>query len=634
MADSTQVKKKRVYKKKSPIEPSNSISLPISDTIIPIILESPNKIKKILSFLPSGKFVVLASCGHFRTFSNSYNNMGFTIDGNNIIYQYINDEKKKTIITNLKSKCKDSPVIFLATDPDREGEAIAWHIAELLGKKKKYYRIKFNSITKNEVIKALDNPTELDMNLVNAQITRMMIDKWIGFKVSPLCWSSISKLAKSAGRVQSPALKILVDREREIINFQAKEYFTIQATFSFTNKNGIKLEKKDEKQIIFDKESNTYNLLDFNLKTYREIKKPIHFESEKLAMSAIDDIENSCKAWKFEMKQNETNSNPPPPYTTLSILQDCHTYLKINPDHAMNALQKMYESGWITYHRTDSVVLSPEGLFETRDALKLLHPELISEKPRNYTNKNLNAQEAHEPIRPTHYEIVDLERHVKNNFGEHNDCSNIDTRIFKIYSMVYFRTLASQCKSITHITYNIEFSDSNNKLVVEFSKTYSYLKDLGWKQLYWDKDINKFYSKKLDNLEKVPEWIQAHLNISTIEVKQYELENHHTIPPPFFTSSTLIKELENLGIGRPSTYAFILSKLFDNQYIFEKDSKLHPTPIALQLIDFLQKHYDKHFMNLKYTQNMEKDLDEIAQGKSSWTSSVIKFIKEFPINIS
>ncbi len=620
-------KKKRVYKKKTVAkDESSSVTVPQTDSIIPIILESPNKIKKIQSFLPRGKYIVLASCGHFRTFSNAYNNMGFTVDGTNVVYDYINDEKKKTIIANLKSKCKDSPIIFLATDPDREGEAIAWHIAELLGKKKQYFRIKFNSITKNEVMKALESPTQLDMNLVNAQITRMMIDKWIGFKVSPLCWANISKLAKSAGRVQSPALKILVEREREIINFKPVEYFTIQAHFKFNlNKPVKELKSKD---------SEAFELLEFNLKNYGDMKKPLHFMSEDSAMAAIEDIENNYKKWKFTMKENENNSHPPPPYTTLTMLQDCHTYLKMNPDHAMSALQKMYESGWITYHRTDSVVLSTEGLFETRDALKELHPELITEKPRNYTNKSLNAQEAHEPIRPTHYEIIDLERHLRDE--SEDDKAKFDPRIYKIYSMIYFRTLASQCKPVIHTTYNLEFSDTFKNKEVAFSKTYSYLKDLGWKQLYQDKDINKFFSKKLDDLEKVPTWLLTfyQLQLSNIEVKQYELESHHTIPPPFFTSSTLIKELESLGIGRPSTYAFILSKLVDNQYVFEKDSKLHPAPIALELVDFLQKHYDKHFMNLEYTQGMEQVLDEIAEGKSKWTSSVIKFINEFPITIN
>ena len=630
--------KKRILKKKTINETgaSEQVVVPKTSEVIPIILESPNKIKKIQSFLPRGKYIVLASCGHFRTFSNAYNNMGFTIDGTNVIYEYINDAKKKTVIANLKSKCKDSSIIFLATDPDREGEAIAWHIAELLGKKKDYYRIKFNSITKNEVMKALESPTRLDMNLVNAQITRMMIDKWIGFKVSPLCWTNISKLAKSAGRVQSPALKILVEREREIINFKPVEYFTVEAIFQFDTDKQIKL-NKDEKEIIFNKDNNLYELLGFNLKTYGDMKKPIHFRTEDLAMSAIDDIETNGKSWKFIMKENETISNPPPPYTTLTMLQDCHTYLKMNPEHSMAALQKMYESGWITYHRTDSVVLSTEGLFESRKALEELHPRLLSEKPRNYTNKSLNAQEAHEPIRPTHFEIVDLENYLQDEENENEEQKNkFDPRIYKIYSMIYFRTLASQCKPVIHTTYNLEFDNIRKDKEITFSKTYSYLKDLGWKLLYSDKNINKFYTKKLDDKEKVPNWLLefSKIQLSNIEVKQYDLETHHTNPPPFFTSSTLIKELESLGIGRPSTYAFILSKLMDNQYVFEKDSKLHPTPVALELVDFLQKHYNKHFMNLEYTQDMEKGLDEIAEGKTNWTNSVIKFIQEFPININ
>ncbi len=605
---------------------SDSSKNKTTEEAIPIILESPNKIKKLISFLPRGKYIVLASCGHFRTFSNSYNNMGFTIQDNDVIYEYINDDKKKSVIANLKSKCKAAKTIYLATDPDREGEAIAWHIQQLLGTKKKYYRIKFNSITKNEVLKALQNPGKLDTNLVNAQITRMMIDKWIGFKVSPLCWTHISKLAKSAGRVQSPALKILVAREREIINFKPVEYFTVEAHFSFQTD----LEQKKLKVLV---DGPNYLIKETVLKTMGEKKKPIHFTSEEETMSAIEMIENQCKNWKFSIKENETNSHPPPPYTTPTMLQDCHTYLKMNPDHAMNALQKMYESGWITYHRTDSVVLSTEGLFETRDAVKELHPELLTDKPRNYTNKSLNAQEAHEPIRPTHYEIIDLENHLRDEEGDEKN--KFDPRIYKMYSMIYLRTLASQCKPVLNSSYTIEFSDKTkeSKEEVVFGKSFSYLKDLGWKQLYNDKTINKFYSKKLDDLEKVPEWLPSlqKVTMKNLEIQKYELESHFTSPPPFFTSSTLIKELESLGIGRPSTYASILSKLTDNQYVFEKDSKLHPTPIGLELVDFLEKHYNQHFMNLEYTQKMEQILDDIAEGKKKWNQNVIQFIQEFPI---
>jgi DNA topoisomerase-1 len=586
----------KTYKKKT-------VSVPLEEGVIPIILESPNKIKKILSFLPKGKYIVLASCGHFRELSSSNNGMGFIVDEKGVTVDYIEQSNKKSVISNLKSSCKTAKTIYLATDPDREGEAIAWHIMELLGNKKDYYRISFNSITRNEVLKALDSPTRIDMNLVLAQQTRKIIDKWIGFKVSPLCWTNVSKMAKSAGRVQSPALKLLVDREREIIHFKPVQYFTINAAFNIG-----KIQMKD-----------------VSLHNYLDMKKPLHFTSEDKAMVAISNIDNMCKKWKLTITEDQTLVNPPPPYTTLTLLQDCHTYLKMNPEHAMMALQKMYESGWITYHRTDSVVLSTEGLFSARNALESLHPELLSEKPRNYTNKNLNAQEAHEPIRPTHFEIVNLDKTL-----EDSDKDKIDPRIIKIYSMIYFKTIATQAKPL--INTNITFTYlGKEEPIIDFTKPFSFLKDMGWKTLYNDKNINLFYTKNLNEIEKIPKWIlDLQKKLGDVTLEEFILETHHTIPPPFFNSSTLIKELENLGIGRPSTYASIISKLFDNRYVYEKDNKLHPAPVALELVDFLESKFNTHFMNLEYTQNMEKTLDIIAEGKANWEKCVYEFVSNFP----
>jgi DNA topoisomerase-1 len=595
-------------KKASATKSTAPLAAPTTDGVIPIILESPNKIKKIITFLPRGKYIVLASCGHFRELSNSYNGMGFTIDDNGVTLEYLEDPKKKQVISNLKRSCKGCKIVYLATDPDREGEAIAWHITELLGKRD-YYRIKFNSITRNEVLKALESPTRIDMNLVLAQQTRKIIDKWIGFKVSPLCWASISKLAKSAGRVQSPALKLLVEREREVIHFKSTDYYTITAKYNFLNGT---------------------EMADVPLHNYLDMKKPLYFNSEDEAMAAISKIEELCKTWQLTISDDLSNSNPPPPYTTLTILQDCHTYLKMNPEHAMAALQKMYESGWITYHRTDSVVLSTEGLFAARTSLEAQHPELLSEKPRNYTNKTLNAQEAHEPIRPTHFEIVNLDKLL-----EDSDKSKLDPRIIKMYSMIYFRTIATQCRSLvnTNITFTYNMISKSSECKVDFVKTFSFLKDLGWKSLYSDKNINLFYTKALNSPEQVPKWMTELQKVKgsiNCNLEEFGLETHHTIPPPLFTSSTLIKELEQLGIGRPSTYAGIVSKLFDNRYIYEKDSKLHPAAVGMELVDFLEGRYKEHFMNLEYTQKMEQRLDDIALGKYQWDTSVREFVTSFP----
>ena len=596
-----ETKKTTARKKEKTIDQNEIVAVPVTDSVIPIILESPNKIKKIISFLPKGKYIVLASCGHFRAFSNSFQGMGFSVDEKEVKVEFIEEVKKKQIISNLRSSCKNSPVIYLATDPDREGEAIAWHLMELLGKKKDYYRIRFNSITRNDVLKALDNPTRVDMNLVLAQRTRMIMDKWIGYKVSPLCWANLSKLAKSAGRVQSPALKLVVEREREITAFVPKEYFSVQATFQL----------------------GCQTLKDVPLHNYFDMKKPIHFNSEDEAMAAITKIQEIGSNWKLTLTEDESRSYSPSPYTTLTMLQDCHTYLKMKPDHAMMALQKMYESGWITYHRTDSVVLSPEGLAETRDAVEALHPELLTEKPRNDTNKNLNAQEAHEPIRPTHYEIVNLEKTL-----DDDDKAKLDPRIFKIYSMIFLRTIATQCKPLVNTT--MQFTFSLPEKPIDFSETFRYLKDPGWKSLYADRNINLFLNKTSNEIESIPKWMTTLKNVK-VSLEEFGLDSHFTKPPPYFTSSSLIKELESFSIGRPSTYSSIISKLMDNSYMSEKDGKIHPEPVAIELVDFLESRYKEHFMNLEYTKQMEKALDDIAEGTLKWDQTVFSFIKCFPI---
>jgi DNA topoisomerase-1 len=593
--------KKTSRKKEKTIDQNEIVAVPVTDSVIPIILESPNKIKKIITFLPKGKYIVLASCGHFRSFSNSYQGMGFSIDEKEVKVEFIEEVKKKQIISNLRTQCKNSPIIYLATDPDREGEAIAWHLMELLGKKKDYYRIRFHSITRNDVLKAIDSPTRIDMNLVLAQRTRMIMDKWIGYKVSPLCWANLSKLAKSAGRVQSPALKLVVEREREITAFVPKEYFSVQATFQLGSQT----------------------LKDVPLHNYYDTKKPIHFNSEDEAMAAINKIQEIGNNWKLTLTEDESRSYSPSPYTTMTMLQDCHTYLKMKPDHAMMALQKMYESGWITYHRTDSVVFSPEGLAETRDAVEALHPELLTEKPRNDTNKNLNAQEAHEPIRPTHYEIVNLEKTL-----DDDDKAKLDPRIFKIYSMIFLRTIATQCKPLVNTTMQFTFSLPENP--VDFSETFRYLKDPGWKSLYADRNINLFLNKTSNEIESIPKWMTSLKNVK-VSLEEFGLDSHFTKPPPYFTSSSLIKELESLGVGRPSTYATILTKLTDNAYISEKEGKLHPEPVGMEIVDFLESRYKEHFMNLEYTQKMESGLDQIAEGKVKWEDTIRGFIGSFPI---
>jgi DNA topoisomerase-1 len=576
--------------------------------MIPLILESPNKIKKITSCLPKQQqYVVLASCGHIRRLADTHDGMGFALLGppDHVAIDYVEEASKKKIITNLQKQCQGAPVIYLATDPDREGEAIAWHLMQVLGPHKEYYRIRFHSVTAKDILAALAAPTRLDLNLVWAQQTRQIMDKWIGFQVSPSCWKIN---AKSAGRVQSPALKLLVVRQREIDHFQPETYYTLAATFEVTTNT----------------HTNTIMHANVPLVSYY-LESPVRFADEAAAMTALRTIEQQCPSptWVLACQEAETATHPPPPYTTMTMLQDCHTHARLKPDRAMAILQKLYEAGHITYHRTDSVALTAEGVFGARAAVENLHPHLLSAAPRNYLTRNLNAQEAHEAIRPTHFDLGTLPAAA----------AAADPAAAKIYRLIYLRTLATQCQPCLHTQYTLTYTSPP----ATFRTTESFLKEPGWKHLYHnhnDTDKKEKKNKKNTAPPPPPVWMrQAAATAATAaRLDEFSLETKHTTPPPPFNSSSLIHTMEKLGIGRPSTYASIIAKLFANKYVFEdkKNQHLRPTPLAGTLVDFLEQHYHTHFMNLTYTQDMERQLDAIATGQLDWHRTMGTFLRQFP----
>ena len=585
--------------------------------MIPLILESPNKIKKLSSFLPRGQYVVMASCGHIRKLGDTHDGMGFGISvgassgaSAAISIDYVEESGKRKIIAALKQKCKGAAKIFLATDPDREGEAIAWHIMQVLGPKRDYYRIRFHSLTAPAVLDALAHPTRLDGNLVWAQQTRQLMDKWIGFRVSPQCWTI---QAKSAGRVQSPALKLLVRREREIRDFQPVTYVTLGATFVFECEKSQKSQsqknkKKSEKSTTAAAAAAAAAAL---LHQYLDMAPPLHFASSEAAMAALRTIEQQCRTWVLNCTETETLTFAPPPYTTLTMLQDCHTKLKVSPERGMALLQKLYECGHITYHRTDSVALSPEGVFGARDAVEKAHPDLLSAAPRNYTTRSTNAQEAHEAIRPTHFDFLDT----------HMQDADDDPLLAKMYRLIYLRTLATQCRPRANALFTSLYT-SPEEPRVSFRATESVVKNLGWQSLY---NVNKH-----DTAPTTPTPIAK--KDQTVLLDEFTLHTQDTAPPPHFNSSTLIQTMESMGIGRPSTYASIVSKLVANKYMVEhaKTRSLHPTALGGTLVDFLEQRYESHFMNLAYTQQMETQLDAIAAGTTDWRAVMTSFLHDFP----
>ena len=604
--------------------------VPVSG-IIPIILESPNKIRKIQSFLPGGQYIVMASMGHFRELSNGGNTgigVEMTDDSLDVLFQ--DDAKKKGVITSLRSKCKGATRIYLATDPDREGEAIAWHLTELLGPKRDYYRIRFQSITRPEVLRALENPQRLDMNLVLAQRTRAIMDKWIGWRVSPLCWRNVGRDAKSAGRVQSPALRLIVEREREIRTFQPKEYFTISAPFQ----NRIETVCVNPKTKRSIRKEDTI-VIETALTSFKEQTTSPTFDTEEAALAAIDWIRTNIATWSMSITERESEHWSPPPYTTLTILQDAYHYLRYSPEYTMTLLQKMYENGWITYHRTDSIVLSAEGVFGARAVIHERYPELETPAPRGFQNRGTNTQEAHEPIRPTHYNIVNLLSDLEE--GEKGVEDEKLPQMAKVYSIIYLRTIASQCRPSINTVVRIEYKNADDKVDsgVVFSYTESTLKTPGWKALYSDTHLNLFTKRSDDGEEatskRVSEPVQALLTAQYqgCDLSEFGLETHTTRPPPYFTPSTIIRELERLGIGRPSTMSSILPKLTANAYVQETGGRLHPTHLGERLIDFLLQGYSTHFLDYKYTQGMETVLDTIAEGKEDWNSAFRRFVADF-----
>lgn len=555
--------------------------------MIPLILESPNKIKKMRALLPRGHpYVILASCGHVRKLGDTHNGMGFALEPM-LSIDYVEEPSKKKIIASLKQQCKGAKVIYLATDPDREGEAIAWHLMQLLGVRKDYYRIRFHSLTQKDVLAALAAPTRLDLPLVWAQQTRALMDKWIGFRVSPLCWAH---KAKSAGRVQSPALKLLVQRTRTIQNFAPVAFYTLGATFDH---------QEQQQQ-------------DAELARYFDMPAPapLHFATEKAALAAVATIEQTCRTWVRHCGADQTTlAHPPPPYTTLTMLQDCHTHAKLSPERAMAVLQQLYETGHITYHRTDSVALSAEGLFAARAAVQSdFGANLLSTTPRNYTTRaSALAQEAHEAIRPTHFvAAIEVE----------------DSTVARVYHLIYLRTLASQCKPRVHTVRTYTFtSPEADTDTIAFRATQSFLTDPGWRLLY---------NNRADAITTIPPPPIMLANGAVAKDDDFSLVTHHTTPPPHFNSSTLIQTMEHLGIGRPSTYASIVSKLLANAYMVEnKARQLHPTPLGEKVVDVLEPRFHTHFMDLSYTKHMETQLDAIARGEVLHEHVLTQFISQF-----
>lgn len=540
-----------------------------------VIVESPSKSKTIGKYL-GNDYKVVSSKGHIRDLATS-GQYGLGVDiENGFKPSYVAIKGKGSTIKELKKDVKDSDMVYLASDPDREGEAIAWHLKDALGiKDDDYKRVLFNEITHDKVVEAIKNPTVIDENLVKSQETRRILDRIIGFRLSKLLQSKIG--AKSAGRVQSVVLKLIVDREREIDAFNPEEYWTITA--------------------IFDR----YEAELFKYKT-----EDIELHSEEEANHVLDALGDKYTVESIEKKERARKSKAP--FITSTLQQEASTKLGFPAKKTMSIAQKLYEGidlgnetvGLITYMRTDSIRLSDDFV---RPAMKFIE-ENYGKKYLGHvkhSKKKDNVQDAHEGIRPTSVlrEPLKIKQYLSNDE-------------FKLYSLIYKRTLASLMADACVNQTTIIFDNNDYK----FKTVGSILIFDGYLKIYKDYESNE------DKI--LPEIGDNEIAITN----NVDCSQHFTKPPARYTEAKLIKTLEELGIGRPSTYATIIDTIKSRDYVTLEEKKFKPTEIGIETTDKLQEFFSD-LINTDYTRDMETDLDEIADGKLVWNEVLKKFYDLF-----
>lgn len=544
-----------------------------------IIVESPAKAKTIGNFLGK-EYEVIASKGHIRDLPKS--SFGIKIENDEFIPEYRITSDHSVLVKELKEKAKGAKEIYLATDEDREGEAIAYHIAKAIGKDENTLpRIVFHEITKSAIENALKNPRKLDMNSVNAQQTRRLLDRIVGYKLSPLLGQKIQR-GLSAGRVQSAALKIIVDREKEIRAFVPLEYFSIDMIFQKDlNAELVEFDKaKIEKLTITNKD-----------------RAKLILEACKNEVYSISDIESK-----------ERKIAPPPPFMTSTLQQSASNRLGFNPKKTMMIAQKLYEGvnthegvmGVITYMRTDSLNLAKEAVENARKFIQAnFGKDYLPSKANVYTTKTKGAQEAHEAIRPTNL-----------SFTPEIAAKFLDKDELKLYTLIYNRFLACQMSPAISQTQNVFVK--NDRAVFKISGR-KILFD-GYYKVYGDMDKDKI----LPNF-KIGE---------NLKIQNLEMNSHFTEPPSRYSEAGLVKKLESLGIGRPSTYAPTISILTSRDYVKIDKKQLIPSEVAFSVTEVLEKNFSD-IVDSKFTSNLENTLDEIAEDKADWQETLKEFYYPF-----
>ena len=542
-----------------------------------VIVESPTKAKTIAKFLGSG-YKIESSFGHIRDLPTSV--MGIDIE-NDFQPKYVIPSKAKKTVSKLKDLAKKADEIILASDEDREGEAIAWHLAEALKiKSDDAKRIVFHEITKPAILKALEHPRGLDMNLVDAQQARRVLDRLVGYELSPFLWRKVAK-GLSAGRVQSVAVRLVVEREREIQAFVPQIYFTIEAILADNKQQtfGAFLNKIDDKKI---------DRLELNDK------------------DLVEKIETELRAEKFavaEVETKEAKQKAPTPFKTSTLQQTANRRLGYSAKQTMMLAQRLYESGYITYMRTDSLNLSEKFLDEAKEFLTAEYGAKYSET-RVFKTKAAGAQEAHEAIRPT--EASRTPESLK---------AELDPRQYKMYQLIWQRSVASQMPDAIFDKNSITVKAGRYELIAEGQT----LKFDGYLKVYPEKSDDK---------------ILPVLTVGeALTLEDLKTEEHSTKPPARYSDATLVKEMEKHEIGRPSTYAPTIATIEARNYAERDENKrLKPTDIAFIVSDLLVKHFPQ-VVDLKFTAKMEKELDEIAEGAEKWQPVIKEFYEPFHANL-
>ncbi len=587
-----------------------------------VLVESPSKAKTINKYL-GRNYVVAATVGHIRNLPKT--KLGVDVD-DHFKAHYLNIRGKGDLIKKIKSLASKSKKIYIATDPDREGEAIAQDIVDILNtnNNSEIHRVLFNEITKSGVKRGMDNPRHIDDFLVSSQRARRVMDRIIGYKISPFLWKAVIEMSGSgslsAGRVQSVALKIICDREDKIDKFRTTEYWSIWAIFK-TDKNEL---FKAKLFTIEGKDIKLQPKPEMNEKDWDEfLQKHIAISNEKSAQEYFERITAKETFYISNVVKRNTKRNPSPPFITSTLQQEASKRLRIRPKQTMGIAQKLYEGvdlgkdgtqGLITYMRTDSTRLSEESITAVREFIKGNYgDEYVPDSPNNYEKKNQkNVQDAHEAIRPTSLNFTPA--YVK---------QFLDNKSYKVYELIWNRFVACQMNPALLETTVVEIT-AEEFLFKAFG---SAIKFNGFLQVYEDIEERKENAEDKDEYrnEKIPLGLAKDQQLGLDELKKTQ---HFTKPPARFSESSLIKELESKGIGRPSTYSLIVGTIQDRKYVIQQERKLFPTELGRAVSKILVNNFPD-IINEDFTANMESELDQIALGENDYEKVLADFYQPF-----